>query len=201
MNTSQSDSDAAPTSPANPGTGPGASPENGSSADGRIGEMGHRAAPLPGADPSSESSTAGDDRFTLAVQRLMRRAPGPVFPRARRLYFDKYALEDREAATSHRTHLLEESIVEGSDGSLRIEIQAFALVPWDPERGEAASGGPADPSEGERYLWEQWQRRAMAIAAVPGPWFRTTTGFLRVALVATHCSGGGEDSDLRPAGN
>ena len=201
MNTSESDSDAAPTSPANPGTGPGASPENGSSADGRIGEMGHRAAPLPGADPSSESSTAGDDRFTLAVQRLMRRAPGPVFPRARRLYFDKYALEDREAATSHRTHLLEESIVEGSDGSLRIEIQAFALVPWDPERGAAIPGDTLKAEAAERYLWEQWRRTATAIRQGEGPWFRTETAYLRLDLQGTYSSGDGESDPVSRAGS
>ena len=74
--------------------------------------------------------------FEQAFQRLMSRAPGPVFPRARRLYFNKYPLEEAPAATAFRTFLLEETIQEGQDGSLRILVASFALVAWNADLGK-----------------------------------------------------------------
>jgi len=140
--------------------------------------------------------TASENAFQEAFVRLMSRAPGPVFPRARRLYFDKYPLETPEQATAFRTHLLEETIEEGADGSLRIEAQVFALVPWDPERGEAKALAAVDPSDGVHYLKSQWQQVATAIKAVNGPWFRTNSPYLLVAIKATYTSGRGLGTSL-----
>jgi hypothetical protein len=129
--------------------------------------------------------------FEHAFQRLMSRAPGPVFPRARRLYFDKYPLEDASAASPFRTFLLEETIHEGMDGSLTIQVNAFALVAWDPDLGEAASQGPPDPDLAARYLKQQWERKAASITAIPSPWFRTDCAYLKVTIEAIYCSRSG----------
>lgn len=145
--------------------------------------------------------TASENAFQEAFVRLMSRAPGPVFPRARRLYFDKYPLETPEQATAFRTHLLEETIEEGADGSLHIEAQVFALVPWDPERGEAKAPTAVDPSDGVHYLESQWQTSVTAITAVTGPWFRTNSPYLRVDLKAVYCSGPGLGTSLSRGGS
>ena len=128
--------------------------------------------------------------FDDAVVRLMGRAPGPVFPRARRLYFDKYPLEAAGISTPFRTFLLEETIEEGADGSLRIQVHTFALVPWDQERGEALEATTVDPEQGSIYLQNQWGRVPTSLTADRGPWFRTRSAFLRVAIDATYSSSG-----------
>ena len=71
--------------------------------------------------------------FADAFRQLLRRAPGPVFPKARRLYFQKYCLERedlhaRDLTTPFSTHLMEEAILEFPGGELLIEAKVFALV-------------------------------------------------------------------------
>lgn len=150
-------------------------------------------------DPDKDCSEP--DRFASAFLKLMSRAPGPVFPRARRLYFDKYPLESPQESTPFRTFLLEETIEEKRDGSLRILAQAFALVPWDPQGGQAVALDRVEPGDGERYLQEHWQRSSTGIMAFRGPWFRTESAYLRVAIAANYSSGGGLSSSLSRAGS
>ena len=129
--------------------------------------------------------------FEQAFQRLMSRAPGPVFPRARRLYFNKYPLEEAPAATAFRTFLLEETIQERQDGSLRILVASFALVAWNADLGEAASQAPINAPLGALYLKEQWEREATSITTIAGPWFRTNCAYLKVAIEALYCTRSG----------
>lgn len=140
------------------------------------------------------------DRFEAAFQRLMSRAPGPVFPRARRLYFDKYPLEGIETASAFHTHLLEETVEEGRDGSLVIHAGAFALVPCDPQQAPGLTDRSLLAEAAARYLLERWQRSSRDISAVDGPWFRTQTGYLRVVLSGLYRTGGGAGISLSQAG-
>ncbi|MFM8526353.1 MAG: hypothetical protein ACKOCM_12150 [Cyanobacteriota bacterium] len=167
--------------------GPDDTPGNSAAADGR------QAARAP--------SASEPDRFSDAFLTLMSRAPGPVFPRARRLYFNKYPLESTEDNTAFRTFLLEETIAEGSDGSLQIEARALALVPWDPQRHQAAVPERLETGDAERYLKEHWQRTSMEIRPVEGPWFRSESPYLWVAISAIYRSGGGVSSSLSRAGH
>lgn len=126
--------------------------------------------------------------FEQAFQRLMSRAPGPVFPRARRLYFNKYPLEPDAATGSFRTFLLEETIEEGPDGTLRIRAHAFALVPWDPVQARASHQAPLQADQGARYMKDAWNREPTGITMIDGPWFRSDCAYLRVTIQAHYCN-------------
>lgn len=133
-----------------------------------------------------QSPSAAHGAFEAAFLRLMRRAPGPVFPRARRLYFDKYALEGQDSGTPYRTHLLEETIEEGSDGSLLVQASIFALVPAAADQSPEGPIQPIAEAEALAYLQERWQQSPSLVTASEGPWFRTNRAYLRVALAATY---------------
>lgn len=148
------------------------------------------------AETTLESSPS--NAFAAAFQHLMSRAPGPVFPRARRLYFDKYPLEGLDAPTPFRTHLLEETVQEGADGAMAIEATVFALVPWTPSEQQRDDTGLPDPAAGARYLLERWQQQASAITVVAGPWFRTESAYLRAVFSGHYRTGDASSSSLRP---
>jgi hypothetical protein len=111
--------------------------------------------------------------FQQAFEQLLRRAPGPVFPRARSLYLSKYPLEG--AAADHspfRTFLLEEEILEGSDGLLRIRAKAFAVVHWQ--------AGPLGIAPYAAYLDQRWQIVPDELMPVTEEsWFRQGGAFAR----------------------
>jgi len=75
--------------------------------------------------------------FQQAFERLLARAPGPVFPRARALYLQKYPLEGEQEG-DFRTFLLEEEIQESPAGALRVRARAMAIVAWGQSQVDAA---------------------------------------------------------------
>ncbi len=110
--------------------------------------------------------------FQQAFERLLQRAPAPIFPRARSLYLCKYALEPGEVPEQpggFRTFLWEEAIEE-LPGLLRVRARRFAVVHWR---------GPALPLEQySAYLRERWRLEPHDLQAVPGEqWFREGGAF------------------------
>ena len=114
--------------------------------------------------------------FQQAFEHLLSRAPGPVFPRARSLYFFKYPLEGATAdAFPFRTFLLEEEILEGTEGGLRIRAVAFAVVHW-----QAASVGSDSYAA---YLDQRWRIIPDHLTPVVGDsWFRQGGAFARFSF-------------------
>jgi hypothetical protein len=118
--------------------------------------------------------------FQEAFARLLRRAPAPLFPRARSLYLRKYALEDdADAPGAFRTFLLEEEILEVPQGLLRVSARGFALVHWQ---------GSQLPAEAyAAYLQERWSIRPAALTPVDDePWFREGGAFARFSAPAVY---------------
>jgi hypothetical protein len=118
--------------------------------------------------------------FQEAFAQLLRRAPAPLFPRARALYLRKYALEDAPAAPGLiRTFLLEEEILEVPQGLLRVSARAFAVVHWQ---------GPQLPQEAyAAYLQERWLIRPTALTPVDDEsWFRDGGAFARFTAPAVY---------------
>ncbi len=115
--------------------------------------------------------------FSQAFERLLQRAPGPVFPRARQLYLQKYAME--EEPQRFRTFLLEEEIQEAAGGVLRVRAVAFAVVHWQAPR--------VDLPDYATYLWQRWQLRPEDLALVEGQgWFRESGAFARFSATAVY---------------
>lgn len=116
--------------------------------------------------------------FQQAFEQLLARAPGPVFPRARALYLQKYCLEG-EAAESFRTFLLEEDIEESPAGAVRIRARVLALVAW----GQTGF----DPAAAAAYLEARWQLRPRDLQVVEGAsWFRQGGPYARFSAPAVH---------------
>ena len=108
--------------------------------------------------------------FAQAFERLLQRAPGPVFPRARELYLRKYPLE--QEPHRFRTFLLEEDIQESSGGALRVRAVAFAVVHWQAPRLELPDYAT--------YLQQRWRLRPADLALAEGvEWFRQGGPFAR----------------------
>ena len=101
--------------------------------------------------------------FQKAYERLLSRAPGPVFPRARALYLRKYSLEE-ELHAPFRTFLLEEEIQEAAAGSVRSRALAFAVVHWQ--------GPQLEPERYAAYLEQRWQLQPIELTPIDAPWFR-----------------------------
>lgn len=103
--------------------------------------------------------------FQQAFAALLRRAPSPLFPRARQLYLRKYCLEG-QGDGPFRTFLLEEEVNESEDGSrLTVKACRFALVHWQ--------GPPLESSAYLAYLLERWQLVPEELRPVgDAPWFR-----------------------------
>jgi hypothetical protein len=117
--------------------------------------------------------------FQQAFERLLSRAPGPVFPRARELYLRKYPLET-DPASPFRTYLLEESIQESEGGIVRIRALGFAVV----------QGGPQEPLDLEAcriYLRQRWGLEPDALVPMGGDgWFRDGAAWARFTAAAVH---------------
>lgn len=114
--------------------------------------------------PASPASSALETAFVA----LLRLAPGPIFPRARQLYFRKYALEGQGQDGPFRTHLLAEQVEEAEgleQAGYRVRAVSFAVVHWD---GTATSGDP----DFAGYLAERWELEASDLTPEPDPWFR-----------------------------
>jgi hypothetical protein len=116
--------------------------------------------------------------FQAAFVRLLDRAPGPVFPRARQLYFHKYALES-EPNGPFRTFLLEEEVQEAAGGALRVRALSFALVHWQAPQIER--------HHYSEYLQRHWGLEALDLALVSGDeWFRQGGAYARFRSPAVY---------------
>lgn len=116
--------------------------------------------------------------FQRAYERLLSRAPGPVFPRARALYLRKYSLED-EAQGAFRTFLLEEELQEAAGGAVRSRALAFAVVHWQAPQVEAAVYAA--------YLQQRWQLQPSALTLMAEtPWFREGGAWARFRAAAVY---------------
>jgi hypothetical protein len=132
-----------------------------------------------------------------ALEPLLERAPAGLFPRARRLYFDKYPLEGRPqdldlepAPGRFRTFVVRETLhqlVDPQDSrpaqpaaNLQADLSTsklheLAVVHWhQPDHAplEAVS----------RYLLEQWQLHPVALEVMHESWFRQGGPWVRVTL-------------------
>lgn len=120
--------------------------------------------------------------FQQAFERLLSRAPGPVFPRARQLYLCKYCLEEAllaGSAGSLRTFLLEEEIQEAAGGAVRSRAVAFALVHWQ--------GPQLELPRYAAYLAERWQLHPADLTAVAeASWFREGGAWARFSAPAVY---------------
>jgi hypothetical protein len=116
--------------------------------------------------------------FQQAFERLLARAPGPVFPRARALYLQKYPLEG-EPQGDFRTFLLEEDIQESPVGALRIRALAMAIVAWGQPRFDVAGAAT--------YLQQRWGLRPHDLQEVEGAsWFRNSGAYGRFSGLAVY---------------
>lgn len=116
--------------------------------------------------------------FLQAFERLLSRAPGPLFPRARQLYLRKYSLEV-DPATVFRTFLLEEEIQESAGGAVRIRAISFAVVHWQGPQLESQVYGA--------YLARQWQLHPDDLTVITaGSWFRDGGGWARFSEPAVY---------------
>lgn len=116
--------------------------------------------------------------FQSSFTRLLDRAPGPVFPRARQLFFLKYPLE-QEPKGPFRTFLLEEEVQEAAGGALRVRALAFALVHWQAPQTELQAY--AD------YLRAYWGLDGDDLALVQGEeWFRQGGAYARFRSPAVY---------------
>lgn len=116
--------------------------------------------------------------FQESYEQLLLRAPGPVFPRARQLYFRKYCLEASQQS-AFRTFMLEEEIQETSGGAVRIRALAFAVVHW--------GAGQTTLSHYTTYLREHWALQVHDLALVEGmSWFRQGGAYARFSAAAVY---------------
>jgi hypothetical protein len=130
--------------------------------------------------------TGDHDRASRALQeafdRLLARAPGPIFPRARRLYLLKYPLEGHGSRAGHRTFVHGESVDEAIEidaqgrriGVVTIRARELALVRWQP-------GGVLDPLAAADYLARTWGLPAVSLSLPETPWFRDAGPQARLA--------------------
>ena len=116
--------------------------------------------------------------FQEAFERLLSRAPGPVFPRARQLYLRKYPLET-DPTSPFRTYLLEEAIQESEGGIVRIRALRFALVQGDQH--------PLDLGACRTYLSQRWGLEPDELVPMGGDgWFRDGAAWARFSAAAVH---------------
>jgi hypothetical protein len=116
--------------------------------------------------------------FLQAFERLLSRAPGPVFPRARQLYLRKYCLE-ADAASAFRTFLLEEEIQESAGGAVRSRALAFAVVHWQ--------GPQVERQVYASYLARHWQLHPNDLTVITtGTWFRDGGAWARFSEPAVY---------------
>lgn len=120
----------------------------------------------------------------------LERAPAGLFPRARRLYFDKYPLEGRpdeldlaDASAPFRTFVLRETLGQPESsqpnarrsGTPAPKLHELALVHWqevDQPSAEEVMG----------YLRQRWQLEPARVEAMQESWFREGGAWTRVTL-------------------
>ena len=134
-----------------------------------------------------------------ALEPLLERAPSGVFPRARRLYFDKYPLEGRPedldfASGRFRTFVLRETLkplrsdrlaalpdrsmtpVAGSPAQHDfVRLHELAVVHW-----HESVHAPLDAVN--LYLQERWDLHTSALELMEQSWFREGGLWVRVTL-------------------
>ncbi|WP_254952503.1 hypothetical protein [Cyanobium sp. Cruz-8H5] len=116
--------------------------------------------------------------FQSSFERLLARAPGPVFPRARALYLQKYPLE-AEPQGDFLTFLLEEEIQESPAGALRVRVLALAVVACGQPRFDAVAAAA--------YLERRWGLRPHDLQEVEGAsWFREGGAYGRFGTPAVY---------------
>jgi hypothetical protein len=116
--------------------------------------------------------------FQRAYERLLSRAPGPVFPRARELYLRKYCLEE-EPDAPFRTFLLKEEIQETAAGAVRSRGVAFAVVHWH--------GPQLEQARYAAYLERRWQLQPTDLMPIDnGSWFRESGAWARFSAAAVY---------------
>ncbi|QVL54163.1 MAG: hypothetical protein KFB97_07700 [Cyanobium sp. M30B3] len=130
------------------------------------------------------------DPLLLALVPLLERAPAGLFPRARRLYFDKYPLEGRPqdldqapAPGPFRTFVLRETLGQADtqeDSGLGgrpqgAKLHELALVHWQ-ERKQAA------PEQVLGYLRQRWQLEPANLEVMQESWFREGGAWVRLTL-------------------
>jgi hypothetical protein len=124
-------------------------------------------------------------RLAEALALSLAKAPAALFPKARRLYFDKYPLEGHPqvldaapVATRFRTFVLRESglepLPEGPQPQLACRIHELAVVHWQADHATLA--------EVTTYLKQQWELEADALEPMPEAWFREGGAWVRVTL-------------------
>ena len=116
--------------------------------------------------------------FQRSYERLLSRAPGPVFPRARSLYLRKYSLEE-ELNSPFRTFLLEEEIQEAVGGTVRSRGVSFAVVHWQ--------GPQLEATRYAAYLEQRWQLQPSDLTPIHSdPWFRGGGAWARFSAAAVY---------------
>ncbi len=137
------------------------------------------------AGPAQTLPTALPQALQQALDPLLERAPAGLFPRARRLYFDKYPLEGlpdelalAPAAIAFRTFVLSEEPAElDSDPPSPHRLLELALVHWRVQEQPPRQAALA-------YLEQHWQLPAsdLAVEEMAESWFREGGAWLRVTL-------------------
>ncbi len=134
-----------------------------------------------------------------ALEPLLERAPAGLFPRARRLYFDKYPLEGRPQdldqnpeAGPFRTFVLRETLYqEGTDLPQQADLpeqanqpdptpaspklHELALVHWQQEQ-------QAPLEAVHSYLRSRWQLADVELEVIEESWFREGGAWVRLTL-------------------
>jgi hypothetical protein len=149
-------------------------------------------------------------RLSEALADLLSRAPAQLFPKARRLYFDKYPLEGHpdllasaQPAGPFRTFVLSES------PERELSATVGELTPDSPEANPnsipmatsmGVSGSPGEEAASvctlalvhwqqplidlnacRRYLQEQWQLETVLLEPMEKSWFREGGAWVRVS--------------------
>ncbi len=155
------------------------------------------------AAPVSSAALPLSVRLDAAFTDLLSRAPAPLFPRARRRYFDKYPLEGHPdqlaadaTASPFRTFVLSE--VPPPEASSGLAEPAEALAPPEAAEGpatEAPAPAPAiaalalvqwqaaaiDLEAAVRYLEQHWQLEAAELQPMEESWFRDGGAWVRIS--------------------
>jgi len=128
---------------------------------------------------------------------LLERAPASLFPRARRLYFDKYPLEGASPrlqppaeAAGFRTFVLRESLHQDA-ADLGGKLHELALVHW-----RVAEQAPADAVAA--YLAQRWQLEPLQLEVMEESWFRDGGAWVRVTLPGADPAPPEADPDTNP---
>ncbi len=133
-----------------------------------------------------------------ALADLLSRAPASLFPRARRLYFDKYPLEGHPdqlaadaSAAPFRTFVLSEVVP--AEAPTAVDLAAALAAP---ETDDAAAAAPPaiaalalvhwqaaeiDLSAAIRYLEQHWQLQAAELQPMAESWFRDGGAWVRIS--------------------